>query len=160
MNIPKFILKTLKKADDSKRLSQLLILTSFLITFSIIRLVTHLQKAHLIPNQNGPFHIHHMVPGIISLLISGYIGLSFWKHKKVRFYMPILFGIGAALTIDEFALWLFLKDVYWEKQGRDSVDAVIIVTVILSLIYIVSAVHDHNLFKNTKKRVNKSILHH
>lgn len=74
--------------------------------------------------------------------------------------MPILFGIGAALTIDEFALWLFLKDVYWEKQGRDSVDAVIIVTVILSLIYIVSAVHDHNLFKNTKKRVNKSILHH
>jgi hypothetical protein len=35
------------------------------------------------------------------------------------------FGIGAGLTLDEFALWLNLKDVYWSKQGRSSIDAVI-----------------------------------
>ena len=42
----------------------------------------------------------------------------------------MLFGIGAALTLDEFALWLNLKDVYWEKEGRRSIDAVIFAAVL------------------------------
>ncbi len=57
--------------------------------------------------------------------------------------MSVLFGVGAALTIDEFALWLFLRDVYWEAQGRTSVDAVIITIVILTIAFIISEIHDH-----------------
>ena len=144
----------IKKAKEGKRVDQLLILISFLLTFVTIRTITHLQKAKLLPNQQGLLHIHHMVPGILLLLLTGYIGLSFWHKEKIRICMSILFGIGAALTIDEFALWLFLKDVYWAKQGRDSVDAVIVTVVLLTVGYILSEIHDHSLFKrllNTRK---------
>ena len=44
----------------------------------------------------------------------------------------MIFGIGAALTLDEFALWLNLRDVYWEREGRLSVDAVIITVTLLA----------------------------
>ena len=47
--------------------------------------------------------------------------------------MSILHGIGAALTLDEFALWLNLQDVYWERQGRTSIDAVILFGSFLSI---------------------------
>jgi hypothetical protein len=41
--------------------------------------------------------------------------------------MSILYGVGAALTLDEFGLWLNLQaDAYWTKQGRSSIDAVIL----------------------------------
>lgn len=66
--------------------------------------------------------------------------------------MAILFGIGAALTIDEFALWLYLKDVYWAKQGRDSVDAVIVAIIILSLTFLLSEIHDHSWIKKIINR--------
>jgi len=146
--------KTLQKAKKTNKLSQLVILVTFLITFVFIRVVVYLQKLKIIPNQNGPLHIHHLVFGIIFVLISGYLGLSFWSNSKVRFYSSILFGIGAALTIDEFALWLFLKDVYFAKQGRVSVDAVIVTITILTLGYVISAIHNHSLFKQIIK--NKS----
>src|ERR1700689_1229119 len=84
------------------KLPQVLVLLSFVITYAIVRAITHLQKAHLLPNQNGPLHIHHMVPGILLLLITGYLTISYWKNEKVRHICAILFGIGAALTMDEF----------------------------------------------------------
>lgn len=140
-----FIIRILKTIHRKERMAQFLVLTTFLITFILIRTITYLQKLSILPNQQGIFHIHHMVPGILFLLVSGYISLSFWNNERVRHSMAILFGIGAALTIDEFALWLFLQDVYWAKQGRDSVDAVIIATVILIIGYIISEVHDHRL---------------
>jgi hypothetical protein len=46
--------------------------------------------------------------------------------------MSILYGVGAALTLDEFALWLNLQDVYWSPQGRSSIDAVILFGALLS----------------------------
>lgn len=61
--------------------------------------------------------------------------------------MAILFGIGAALTIDEFALWLYLDDVYWEKQGRISIDAFIILAILLFIGYSVSEVYQHRTVK-------------
>lgn len=66
--------------------------------------------------------------------------------------MAILFGIGAALTIDEFALWLYLRDVYWERQGRDSIDAMIYVIIIFSIIFVISEVHDHKWIKRIFKK--------
>lgn len=138
----------IKRLKDSQRLSQLLILVSFLITFATVRIITHLQQLNLLPNQSkNILHIHHLVPGIILLIISGYVGISFWSVQKLRTLMAVLFGIGAALTIDEFALWLYLKDVYWEKQGRDSIDAFIVVIIIFSIVFLISEIHDHSWIK-------------
>lgn len=134
------------KFKQAQRLTQLLILTSFLITFLITRIVVYIDlKSDYInlPIVVNGFHIHHLVPGIFFLIISGYIGLSFWKNHRLRYAMGILFGIGAALTIDEFALWLFLNDVYWKKQGRYSVDAFIILAVLLILAFTISEVYGH-----------------
>lgn len=137
--------------EKKKGISQFLILVSFLVTFLIIRIITHLQKAQIIGNQHGAVHIHHMVPGIILLLISGFLGISFWSNEKLRRVTAVLFGIGAALTIDEFALWLFLKDVYWAKEGRDSVDAVIIVAILLTASFLLTD-FSHTHFLNTKRK--------
>jgi hypothetical protein len=85
----------------------------------------------------GPFHdvsyhgrhIHHLVWGILLLLLVGYawlneigttaVGFSRWTGRLTS----MLYGVAAALTLDEFALWLNLKDVYWERQGRESYEA-------------------------------------
>jgi len=41
--------------------------------------------------------------------------------------MAVGYGVGAALTLDEFALWLNLEpDAYWSREGRLSIDAVIL----------------------------------
>ena len=141
------------RIKNSKRLSQILILLSFLISFALVRTVTHLQKYGILPNQNGILHIHHLVPGIFLLILSGYVGISFWASDKVRHFMAILFGIGAALTIDEFALWLYLRDVYWEKQGRDSIDAIIYVVIIFSIAFVISEIHDHNWIRRILKKL-------
>ena len=138
------IVKLLKKKNA---LSQFLILISFLFTFVIVRSITHLQKAHIIGNQDGPLHIHHMVPGIILLLLSGFVGISFWHKQKVRYVIAIVYGIGAALTIDEFSLWLFLQDVYWAKQGRDSIDAIIVVVILLIISLIFTEIDILKFFK-------------
>ena len=150
------IQKIIKKTERSGKQSQLIILISFLLTFGIVRIVTHLQKLHLIPSQrNDLLHIHHLVPGIMLLLISGYIGIAFWNLKRVRNVMSILFGIGAALTIDEFALWVYLKDVYWEKQGRDSIDVFIIVVIVLTIIFVISQFNEHDFIKTNLKKYFK-----
>lgn len=140
----RFYIKTLfRKIKNSHRLSQILILVSFLISFLIIRIITHAQKAGILPTQNGNLHIHHLVPGIIFILISGYVGLSFWSSRRIRLLMSLLFGVGSALTVDEFALWLHLRDVYWERSGRDSIDAVIITIAIFTIAFVLAEIHDH-----------------
>ena len=47
--------------------------------------------------------------------------------------VSLLYGAGAALTLDEFALWLNLRDVYWAKEGRASIDVVILFGALLSI---------------------------
>lgn len=148
---------TFKKIRQARRITQFLILVSFLITFILTRIVTHLQKAEIFPIQQHEPYVHHLVPGIFLLLISGYIGLSFWSNAGVRRYMAILFGIGAALTIDEFALWLYLKDVYWEKQGRDSIDAAIIVATLLLITFAISEFREQRNLKKLVKEVKDDI---
>ncbi len=115
-----------------------LVLGAFLITFAIVRTITHMIKAGKGPFGNisvGGTHVHHLVPGIFLLLASGVLGIATGDALPtwLLWVPPVLFGIGAALTLDEFALWLTLKDVYWEKEGRRSVDAVIILGAVLGL---------------------------
>jgi lysyl-tRNA synthetase class 2 len=74
----------------------------------------------------GGTHIHHLVWGICLLLIFGYLGVTLDPASPWRELVAVFFGIGTGLTLDEFALWLNLRDVYWEKEGRRSIDAVII----------------------------------
>lgn len=117
---------------------------SFLITFAVVRAITHAIRANVGPFHNvetgGGLHIHHLVFGILLLLGVGYlwllqVGVPSPAGKRRSALSPVtavLFGIGAALTLDEFALWLTLQDVYWAKQGRDSVDAVVLFLALLS----------------------------
>ena len=112
------------------------LLVSFLTTFLVVRVTTH-----AIHDNRGPLHnisvngkhLHHLVPGIILVLISGYLSVAL-HLRLTRTLDATVFGIGAALTLDEFALWLNLEDVYWAKQGRSSVDVVIIAAVLASLV--------------------------
>jgi hypothetical protein len=107
----------------------------FLLTFGIVRGITHLIRAGIGPFHNvgsGGLHIHHLVWGILLLLVVGYIWLiqegtgesrtPSWFSRATA----VAYGVGAALTLDEFALWLNLQDVYWAGKGRESIDAVVI----------------------------------
>ncbi len=105
-----------------------LALLAFIVTFAIVRWITHSIRrgSKLFGNVSvGGRHIHHLVPGIGLLILAGYLAVALNDDVSTRF-TAVVFGVGAALTLDEFALWLNLKDVYWEQQGRRSVDAVIV----------------------------------
>jgi len=114
---------------------------AFFVVFGVTRLITH-----AIHNGRGPFgnvslhgeHVHHLVWGIVLLLVVGYgwliqigTGGEFSSVMAGR-VMAALYGAGAALTLDEFALWLNLRDVYWEREGRASVDAVLLFGALVS----------------------------
>src|SRR5215207_6206858 len=70
------------------------------------------------------------------LLICGYIAVAIAPQSPWRELVAVLFGVGTGLTLDEFALWLNLKDVYWSKQGRASIDAVVIAAAISGLLLV------------------------
>ena len=76
-------------------------------------------------------HIHHMFWGILLLMTMGYLGLATDMGSPWLELTGIAFGIGLGLTLDEFALWLNLSDVYWSEKGRQSIDAVIVATLML-----------------------------
>lgn len=75
-------------------------------------------------------HIHHLVWGIVTIMATGFAMFSFQPDSPWAEILAVLFGIGCGLTLDEFALWLHLEDVYWAKEGRSSVDAVIVATIV------------------------------
>ena len=86
--------------------------------------------------QVGGTHIHHLVWGICLLLVTGYLQIAVSPDSPWHEVLAVLFGIGTGLTLDEFALWLNLKDVYWSQQGRRSIDAVIVMATFAGLITI------------------------
>ncbi len=115
-----------------------LILLAFLLSFGFIRTSAHMIRAQVSwwpgnVQTKGGTHVHHLVWGILALLVFGYIGLAFEPGSPWREIVAILFGIGMGLTMDEFALWLNLEDVYWQEKGRQSIDAVIVTTCLLAI---------------------------
>ncbi|MBO0702628.1 MAG: hypothetical protein J2P38_06835 [Candidatus Dormibacteraeota bacterium] len=105
---------------------------AFFLGFGAARTVTSMIRAQVGPFHNmevGGRHLHHMVFGIGGLLGIGYlwlllVGTDHMQRRTASRLTAGVFGLAAALTLDEFALWLNLQDVYWSKQGRSSVDAV------------------------------------
>ena len=82
------------------------------------------------------FHLHHVVIGVVLVLVSGVAMVSLAVDGGQREFTvaAIFFGIGAALVLDEFALILHLQDVYWSEDGRTSVDAVFVAVAFTGLL--------------------------
>jgi hypothetical protein len=121
-----------RRLAESRRERLFLASTGFFVAALVVRALTIAIHNHI-----GPFHdvsmhgrhIHHLVWGIVLLLLTGYGWLlqfgtgaaqsNVWAGRT----MCMVYGVGAALTLDEFALWLNLRDVYWEREGRESFEA-------------------------------------
>jgi len=123
---------------DYRREAALRMWVAFIGTFIFLRLLTFGIRFHLLPVENvvtsSGLHIHHFVWGIVILLIIGFLGIMFWS-QRLHGWLGLAFGIGAALVIDEYALWLNLQDVYWLPAGRSSIDVAILVAAVLGLYY-------------------------
>jgi hypothetical protein len=128
--------------SDPRRERLFLSSVSFFSTFVLVRVVTHSIRAGIGPFRDisrGGVHVHHLVWGILLLLAVGYCWLiqvgigtepmARWSSRATA----VLYGIGAALTLDEFALWLRLQDVYWSREGLESVRAVLLFGAVLSV---------------------------
>ena len=113
---------------------------AFGVTFGLCRGLTYGIREGVLPNVNietPGIHIHHYVWGILLLLIVGYLALVDDKAKYHRF-LSVAYGVGAALIIDEFALLLNLRDVYFADEGRWSVDLGLGIVFILG-VYVTAA---------------------
>jgi len=124
--------------DNIPRERMLFASAGFYFAFASIRVITHMIRSGYGPFHDisaGGRHIHHLVWGILLLLLVGYCWL--WQITlRRRFWSRLLafaYGVGAALTLDEFALWLNLRDVYWEREGRESIDAILLFSALLAI---------------------------
>lgn len=125
---------------DTPRRRILLSSFAFFITFAAVRGLAWSIHKGIGPFHNvymGGRHIHHLVWGILLLLVVGYgwmIDAGGEPHGwrlAARRLLCILYGAAAALTLDEFALWLNLRDVYWAREGRSSLDAAVLFATVL-----------------------------
>lgn len=116
------------------------LLASFLVSFLFIRTSARLIRSPKVPWWPGSvktasgLHLHHLVWGIVLLLLSGFLGFATDATSPWNDILAALFGIGAGLTLDEFALWIHLRDVYWAEEGRASFDAVVVAALLGGLI--------------------------
>jgi hypothetical protein len=118
-----------------------LLLLGLLGAFAFIRMSTRLMRSPRVtwwPGSvsSGGVHVHHLVFGIVLMLLTGFLSFAFDPEGLWLYTLAAGFGVGAGLTLDEFALWLYLEDVYWSEEGRRSVDAVVIAALIMSLFLI------------------------
>jgi hypothetical protein len=118
----------------------LILLSTMLLSFLFIRTSARLMRSPKVPwwpgsVTTGDLHVHHLVFGIVMMLIAGFV-LALQPASPWNEIVAGLFGIGAGLTLDEFALWLHLEDVYWSEEGRRSVDAVVIAFLLGGLVLI------------------------
>src|ERR687889_1046419 len=116
-----------------------ILLGALLVSFLFIRTSARLMRSPKVPwwpgsvTTEGGLHVHHLVFGIVLMLLAGFV-LALQPGSPWLEIVAAAFGIGAGLTLDEYALWLHLEDVYWAEEGRRSVDAVIVATIIGGLL--------------------------
>lgn len=117
----------------------LLMLACFVLTFLVVRGIVRLIRAGRGPFRNvstGAVHVHHVVPGTLLLFGGAALSISgvqaFWSQGVAA----VLIGVGGGLVFDEFALLLYLDDVYWTPQGRLSIEMVTIVVIVMMCILV------------------------
>jgi hypothetical protein len=112
---------------------------AILVTFLATRIVTRRIRSGSTGGGLGNVsiagnHIHHQVFGILIIIGTGIVLVSQQPRGAGLQVAAAVFGVGVGLTVDEFALWLYLKDVYWADQGRRSVDAIFCVLVVTGVL--------------------------
>ncbi len=119
-----------------------LVLVGFILSFAFIRMSTRLMRSPKVPWWPGSVvsdsgvHLHHLVFGIVAMMIAGTLGFAVHGESPYAEICGFFFGVGAGLTIDEFALWVHLEDVYWAKEGRSSIDATVIAAAAMGLVVV------------------------
>ena len=117
-----------------------LVLVGFLLSFAFIRMSTRLMRSPRVPWWPGSVvsesgvHVHHLVFGIVTMMIAGTVGFFSTGESPWFEVCAFAFGVGTGLTIDEFALWVYLEDVYWAEEGRSSIDATVIAAAAMGLL--------------------------
>jgi hypothetical protein len=126
--------------DDRGQRAGFILLGSFLVAFLFIRTSARLIRSPRVTwwpgsvTTKGGLHLHHLVWGIVLILVSGFLNFVLKPGSPWSEIFAAAFGIGAGLTLDEFALWIHLEDVYWSKEGRASIDAVVVAALFGGLI--------------------------
>ena len=113
------------EALDPCERSALISWLAFAATFATVRGVTYSIRAGRGPFRNlslGGEHLHHYLWGIGLLAGVGAIAVRGDERLRQHPVVAVSYGSGLALIVDEFALLLDLRDVYWARQGRISVD--------------------------------------
>ena len=127
---------------DHDRQGVFLVLVGFILSFAFIRMSTRLMRSPKVPWWPGSVvsdsgvHLHHLVFGIVTMMAAGTLGFAAYGHTPWAEIFAFAFGVGIGLTIDEFALWVYLDDVYWAEEGRSSIDATVIAAGAMGLIVI------------------------
>lgn len=148
---------------ESPRERLFLASVGFFVTTAVVRALTW-----AIHNEIGPFHdiqmggrhIHHLVWGILLLLLVGYgwlvqVGTGDARSNPwVGRFLSMAYGVGAALTLDEFALWLNLRDVYWSREGRASYEALSMFAALLMV-----GIFGRNFFRGIALEFTKVVRH-
>ncbi|KUN05628.1 hypothetical protein AQI95_15625 [Streptomyces yokosukanensis] len=119
------------------KLPLLLALAAFVLTFVVTRVIVRLIRAGKGPFRNvkaGGLHIHHVVPGVVLTVVGGFGAVASDRHGAGGALAAVVFGIGAGLVLDEFALILHLDDVYWTEEGRKSVEVVVLTAALVLLL--------------------------
>jgi lysyl-tRNA synthetase class 2 len=117
-----------------------LVLLGLLVSFGFIRLSTRLMRSPRVPwwpgsiVSDGGLHVHHLVFGIVLMMLAGTISFAGFAVSPIYEICAFAFGVGIGLTIDEFALWVYLDDVYWKEEGRASVDAAVLAVTAMALV--------------------------
>ncbi len=126
--------------DDRGERTGFVLLAAFLLAFVFIRTSARLIRSPRVPWWPGSvttgsgLHLHHLVWGIVLLLTTGFLGFALSPRSPWNEILAAGFGVGAGLTLDEFALWIYLRDVYWAEEGRASLDAVVVAAALGGLI--------------------------
>jgi hypothetical protein len=131
----------------------------FVVAVGVVRALTWAIHSGIGPFHDismGGRHIHHLVWGILDLMLVGFLwviraatgegGGRIWVSR----FMSALYGVGCALTLDEFALWLNLRDVYWQREGRSSVEVMALFGGLLG-IAVFGAGFFHRVFSPSKR---------
>ena len=114
---------------DTERSAALWVLIGFVVTYAITRSITlKIRRKSAEPPTEAA--ADEEGGGLLVVLITGLLEFRYSPGSPGQEILGALFGVGAALALDEFALWLHVEDVYWSEEGKKSIDAVMIAVIV------------------------------